>query len=80
MLGGRLLQMRGWMPLPYLEAFVLQNSLDGGVFTAGRQLGLEDNTKGAIANDLALRVLHLFCLSCQAILDLFANNLCRGRQ
>lgn len=59
-----------------LETLVLQNALDGGIFTAGRQLGLEDDTERAIADDLALRVLHLFCLSGQAILDLFANYLC----
>ena len=59
-----------------LETLVLKHALDGSIFAAGRQLSLEDDTEGAIADDLALGVLHLFCLSGQAILNLFANYLC----
>lgn len=59
-----------------LEALVLEHTLDGSIFTTGRELGLEDDTKGTVADDFALGVLHLFCLSGQAILDLFANYLC----
>lgn len=59
-----------------LETLVLEHALDGSIFTAGRQLGLEDDTEGAVTDDLALGVLHLFCLSSQAILNLFANYLC----
>lgn len=36
---------------------------------------MEDDTKGTIANDFALGVLHLFRLSGQSILDLFADYL-----
>jgi hypothetical protein len=59
-----------------LETLVLEHTLDGSIFAAGGQLGLEDNTEGTVADNLALGVLHLFCLSGQAILDLFANYLC----
>jgi hypothetical protein len=59
-----------------LEALVLENTLDGGIFAAGRQLGLENDTEGTVADNLALGVLHLFRLSGQTILDLFANYLC----
>lgn len=58
-----------------LETFVLEDSLDCGVLTTRREFGLENNAKGAIANYLALRVLHLSSLACQSILDLFANHL-----
>ena len=44
-------------------------------FTERRQLGLEDDAEGAVAHDLALGVLHLFCLSGQAVLHLLANDL-----
>ena len=59
-----------------LETLVLKHTLDSSIFAAGGQLGLEDNTEGTVADNLALGVLHLFCLSGQAILDLFANYLC----
>lgn len=62
----------------YLEALVLQHALDGGVFARRRQLGLEDNTKGAIADNLALGVLHLLGLAGQAVLDLLADDFCIG--
>jgi hypothetical protein len=59
----------------YLEALVLEDTLDGGVFSAGRQLCLKDYAKGTIADNLALGVLHLSCLSGEAILHLFSNHL-----
>jgi hypothetical protein len=61
---------------PYLEALVLQDALDGGVLTGGRELGLEDDAKRAVADDFALRILHLFGLSGQAVLHLFADDFC----
>lgn len=64
----------------YLEALVLKNTLDGGVFSAWRQFGLEDDAKGAIADNLALRILHLFRLASETVLDLFANDFCMARQ
>lgn len=63
-----------------LEALVLEHTLDGSIFTTGRELGLEDDTEGTVADNFALGVLHLFCLSSQAILDLFANYLWTRRQ
>lgn len=62
----------------HLEALVLENSFDGGILTTRRQLGLEDDTKGAVANDLALRVGEVLVVAGQAVLDLFADNFCRG--
>jgi hypothetical protein len=61
----------------YLEAFILEDTFDGGIFSIWRDLGLEDYTKGTVANDLALGVLHLLCLAGQAILDLFTDDLCK---
>lgn len=58
-----------------LEALILQDPLDGSVFTARRQLGLEDDSERAVADDLALGVLHFLCFSGQAILDLLAYDL-----
>jgi hypothetical protein len=60
-----------------LEALVLQDALDGGVFAAGRQLGLEDDAKGAISDDFALSVGEISGLSCDAILHLFPDDLWR---
>ncbi len=62
--------------MTYFESLVLQNSLDGGIFAARRQLGLEDNTKRAIPDYLALGVLHVFGFARQSILHSLANNLC----
>lgn len=59
-----------------LEALVLKNSLDGGIFATGRHLGLEHNTEGAISDYLTLRVLHLLCLPRESILDLFSYDFC----
>lgn len=65
------------LPGPHLEAFVLKNAFDGSIFASGRQLGLEDNAKGAIAHDLALGVLHITSLASNTILDLLTDHLCR---
>lgn len=62
----------------HLEALVLEHALDGGILTTGRQLGLEDYTKGAVADNLALRVCEVLVVARQAILDLFVDNFCRG--
>lgn len=59
------------------ETLVLEHTLDRRVLAAWRQLGVEDNTERTIADDLALRVGELSCLSGQAILDLFADNFCK---
>jgi hypothetical protein len=61
----------------YLESFVLQNTLDGGVLSIGRNLCLKYDSKGAIANYFALSVLHVTNFTSDAILDSFTNNLCR---
>ena len=60
----------------YLEALVLEHALDSSIFSGRRQLGLEDDTEGAVANDLALGVLHLLGLSGQAVLDLLTDDFC----
>jgi len=51
----------------------LQDSLDGRIFTTRRELGLEDDTKRAIANNLALRVGKVLVFARQAVLDFFAD-------
>ena len=63
-----------------LEALVLENPLDGRIFTRGRELGLEDDAETAIAYYLALGVLHLFRLAREAILHLLADYLCSRGQ
>jgi hypothetical protein len=60
----------------YLEAFVLQDTLDGRIFTTRRQLRLEDDTERAVADNLALRVCEVFVVAGQAVLDLFTDNFC----
>ncbi len=60
---------------PHLEALVLEHAFNGRVLAIGGELGLEDDTERAVADDLALRVLHLAGLAGEAILDLFANDL-----
>ncbi len=61
----------------YLEALVLENALDGSIFSVWGELCLKNNTKGAIAHDLALRILHLLRFAGQAILYFLANDLCK---
>jgi hypothetical protein len=58
----------------HLEALVLQHALNGRIFAAGRQLGLEDDTKGAVADNLALRVGEVLVFARLAVLDLFADD------
>lgn len=65
---------------PYLEPLVLKHSLDGGVFPAGRHLGLKDHTEGAIADNLTLSVGDLLGLAGQSILDFLTDDLCGGRE
>lgn len=60
----------------HLEALILKNAFDSCIFSVGSQLGLENHSEGAIAYDLALRVLHLPCLARQAILHFLTNDLC----
>lgn len=64
----------GWET--YLEALVLQHSFDGGILTRGREFGLEHNTEGTVADDLALCVGHLFRFAGEPILDLLPDHLC----
>jgi hypothetical protein len=65
---------RGATRKTHLEALVLENPLDGRIFTTRRQLRLEDDTKGAVADNLALRVGEVLVVAGQAVLDLFADN------
>lgn len=60
---------------PYLEPLVLEHSLDGGILTRRRELGLEDDAKRAVAHYLTLGVLHLLRLAGETILHLLANHL-----
>jgi hypothetical protein len=64
------------MSRTHLETLVLEHTLDGRIFPAWRQLCMEDNAKGSIADYLALCVGELSRLSSQAILDLFADDFC----
>ena|SRR5271156_3355917 len=57
-----------------LESFVLKNSFDGCIFTSRGQFGLKHYSKAAIANNLALGVLHFPCLAGNAILDLLSDD------
>lgn len=61
----------------HFETLVLEHSLDGCVLAAWRQLGVEDNTEGTIADNLALCVSQFSGLSSQAVLDLLADDFCQ---
>ena len=61
--------------MTYLEALVLKDTLDCCIFAVGRELGLKDNTKGSIADDLALRILHFPGLTSHTILYLLTDYL-----
>lgn len=63
-----------------LEPLVLQHTLDGRIFARRRKLRLEDDTKGAIADDLALGILQISCLASDSILYLFADYFYTGYQ
>ena len=62
----------------YLEALVLKDALDGRILAGRRQLGLEDDAKRPVPDDLALGILELLRLACHSVLDLFADHLCSG--
>ena len=72
MLRAALLEANG----THLKALVLKHALDGSILSGRRQLGLEDDTERAVADDLALSVLHLLGLSGQAVLDLLTDDFC----
>lgn len=72
-------RIRGFIET-YLEALVLQHALDGGILPRRRELGLEDDAEGAIADNLALGVLHLLGLAGQAVLDLLTDDFCTEGQ
>lgn len=59
----------------HLESFVLKDALDGSIFPRRREFRLKNDAKRAIADNLALRVLHIPRLAGDTILDLFANDL-----
>ncbi|KAH8632673.1 Pkinase-domain-containing protein [Alternaria alternata] len=76
-LGGQLrLCILACVAQTHLEALILQHTLDGRIFTTGRQLRLEDYAERAVADNLALRVCEVFVVAGQAVLDLFADNFC----
>lgn len=58
----------------YLEPLVLEHPLDSRIFSIGSKLRLEDHTKRSVSHNLALSILHLSCVSSQAILYLFTNH------
>ena len=60
-----------------LEPFVLKHPLDGSILARWRELCLENHPERPIAHDLALRILHFYCLPCQPILNLFTYYFCR---
>jgi hypothetical protein len=60
----------------YLETLVLQDSFDGSVLAAGRQLGLEDDAKRAVADDLALRIGNVSGLASDSVLDSLPYDFC----
>ena len=60
----------------HLEALVLQDTLDGRIFTTGRQLRLEDYAERAVADNLALRILQVSYLACDPIVHLFPDDFC----
>lgn len=63
------------MKKSYLETFVLEDSLDGSIFTGWRKLGLKDNAERAISNNLALSVLQISSLAGDTILNSLADDL-----
>jgi hypothetical protein len=60
--------------IAHLESLVLQDTLDGGVFPAWRKLCVEDNTKRAVSDNLALRVCEVSSFAGETILDSFADD------
>jgi len=75
----QLVEVRFLMPAflsSYLEALVLKNALDRCVFSSRRELGLKDDPKRAVANNLALSILHFFRIPSNTILDFLTDHLC----
>jgi len=64
----------------YLESLVLKNTLNGCIFSGGRELGLEDYPERAITHDLTLGILHLLGFAGKAILHFLTNNLYESDQ
>lgn len=58
----------------YLESLILQDALDGSIFVRRSELGLENYTKGAISDNLALCVLKFSRLAGDSILDLLLDD------
>lgn len=58
-----------------LEALVLKNTLDSCILSVRSQLGLENNSKGAISHNLALGILHFFGLASHAVLYFLTDDL-----
>jgi hypothetical protein len=67
------------LKLTILEPLVLENSLDGSVFSRRGQLGLENNSERPITNNLALCVLQVLGFAGNPILHFLADHLCRSR-
>jgi len=60
-----------------LEPLVLKDTLYGGILPRRRQFSLKDYTERAISDDFALCILQVPRLAGDAVLDLFADELCR---
>lgn len=58
-----------------LESLVLEDALDGSILIGWSQLGLKNNAKRAVSDDLALSVLYLPRLASDAILYLLLDYL-----
>lgn len=67
--------------ISHLETFILQHPFDSCVFPIWCKLCLENNSKRAVSYNLALCILHLPSLTCDAILYFLSDNLyCRYQQ
>jgi hypothetical protein len=62
--------------MSYFEPLVLQDSFDRGIFSAGRQLRLEDNPERAIPDDFALGIGKISVFSGNAVLDFLVDDFC----
>ena len=60
----------------YLETLILEHPFDGSVLAGGRQLGLKHYSERAVADNLALCVLHISSLTGDTILHLLTDDLC----
>ncbi len=59
-----------------LKPLVLKHALDGGILVGGCEFRLENDTKGAIANNFALGVLQVSRFASHAVLDFLTNDFC----